>query len=97
MSVGAVNDNSQRNAMGVSEQAALDPAFASIRRIGADFFPRPEGLWSWRRPVITKSSRFPPGRRPPAVPDTRTPRIRPPQAIREIAGKPTCLNRYQWR
>jgi len=97
MAVCAVNDNSQRNAMGLSEQTALDPAFAAIRRIGPDFFPRPKALWSWHRPVITRSSQFPPTRLPPAVPGARILRIRPHQAIREIAGKPTCSNRYQWR
>src|SRR5438874_9015542 len=46
MAIGSLNRQTEGHAMPFGEQAAFDPALASIRGIGTSFFPRPRALWS---------------------------------------------------
>lgn len=50
MAVGAINSQPHGNTGGFTQQASFHAAFGSVRRIWPGFFPRPAGLWSWRRP-----------------------------------------------
>jgi hypothetical protein len=59
MSVGTVDGHSDRYAERFGQQASLHALFGPIRGVWAGFSPRPAGPWSWRRPSIAKTSRFP--------------------------------------
>ncbi len=53
VAVGPVHRQAHRNALGFSQQAALDAPLASVGGVGAGFSPRPRAIWSWRRPCST--------------------------------------------
>ena len=57
VTIGALNRETNRHPMPFSEQAAFDPALASIRGIGSSFFPRPMALWSSPHPSRASPSR----------------------------------------
>src|SRR5260370_32962617 len=50
VTIGALNRQTNGHSMPFSEQAAFDSTLASIRRIGASFFPPPMALWSSPHP-----------------------------------------------
>jgi len=78
--VGRHHLHCQRYALPFSEQAALDATFAAVGGVGADFFPRPAGLWSSCHPVPANPSRSLSNHRIPASRAARNwqiPRHRP--------------------
>jgi hypothetical protein len=44
--IGASDGQPDRYAMTLGQQATLHASFTAVRRMGADFFPRPTVLWS---------------------------------------------------
>lgn len=97
MAVSTVNDNCQWNAVCVRQQAALDAAFAAIRRVGAGFFPHPREPWSWHRQATTKTSRFPVTPPHSVSRASRTPRIRQPRPIPENVDALNCCYKCRCR
>ncbi len=96
MSVGAIDDQGQRQTVTVSEQAALDAPFAAVGRVGADFFPRPTGLSSSCHRAPASPSQSSRALRTPAVPLARSVRTRPHQSTRETADAPTSASTIPW-
>src|SRR5215831_9872968 len=55
--VGARHRQSNGDAMAVSQQTALDPAFGAIGGVGAGFFPRQGAPCSWPHPCLASANR----------------------------------------
>lgn len=96
MPVGAVHDDRYRNAVRLGQQAAFDAAFASIRRIGAGFFPLPTGPSSSHRPSTTTPNQSHRVHRAPATPSARTPRTPRPGSTPGTADARNCSSKCQW-
>ena len=83
VAVGPVHCQSNRNALGFRQQAAFDAPLTPIRGVlirgvlirgvGAGFFPRPRGTWSWPRPYSANSSPDPSIRHNASVPPATVP------------------------
>ena len=96
MPIGAVDRQSDRNAHGFAQQRALDPVFASIRRVGAGFFPLPTGLWSSPRPCSATTNPAPSVRRTPSAQLSRAAKRRQPSPILESGREPSNRDRFPW-
>jgi hypothetical protein len=59
MPVRPLNRQSKRHAVAFGQQAALDPAFGAVGRIGAGFFPRRVAPWSSPRPCSARPNQSP--------------------------------------
>ncbi len=94
--MGARDDQCQRQAVSISELAALDAPFAAVGRVGPDFFPRPTGPWSSSRRAPANPSRSSPVPHMPAVRRARSARTRPRRSTRETAGAPRSANTTRW-
>src|SRR4051794_2067897 len=73
VSVGTVDDHAERNAAGVGQHGALDPALAAVGWIAAGFFPRPTEPSPSPHRVPAKSSRCRRTRRRPTGRRARMP------------------------
>lgn len=83
MSIGAVHRDCYRNPVRLGQQAALDTAFAAIRRIGAGFFSLPTVPSSSRHPSTTMPNQSHRVHRVPTSPSARTPRTPRPGPLLE--------------
>ncbi len=86
-----------RNTVRVGEQTSLRAGFASIRRVGPGFFPRPVAPWSSPRPYSAKTSSTPSVRRTRPIRPATASGIRPPASIPENADAPSNSNKFPWR
>lgn len=96
VSVGAIDDQCQRQTVTISEQAALDAPFAAVGRVGADFFPRPTGPWSSCHRAPANPSQSCRARRTPAGHRARSVRTHRHQSTRETADAPTSASTIPW-
>jgi hypothetical protein len=96
MPMGASNHQRQRQTLPVSEQAALDTPFASVGRVGADFFPHPAGPWSSCHPAPASPSQSFRAPRTPVIRPARSAQTPRRRSIRESAGGPTNANTTPW-
>ena len=92
MPVGAFNSYADRDALRLTEQAALHAAFAAVGGVSPGFFPRRAEPLSSRRPSTAIPSRFPAGHRIPPVPSSTVCGKRRPQPSIGTTG-----GRSSWR
>lgn len=81
MRVGPRDDDRQRNASSIRKKGTLGAALASVRRVGADFFPRPAEPSSSHHPGSANPSRSLPTRRTLGAPPSRDGRRLPSSSI----------------
>lgn len=96
VSMRAIDDQCQRQAVTISEQAALDAPFAVVGRVGADFFPRPMGLSSSCHRAPAHPNRSFRALRTPAVRHARSARRPPRRSTPETVDAPTNANTSRW-
>jgi hypothetical protein len=97
VSVGAIDGQSDRDALGVGQKAAFDAAFGPVGRIGAAFFPLPRGPWSSLHPGIANASQSGGADRIPASPSSTTARTPRRRSMSGTTGAPRNWNRCLWR
>jgi len=97
MPIGAINRQANRYAMGFCQQTPFNSFFGPIRRIGACFFPRPAGLWSWLRPWIAMTSRCLLIHRNLLGSFPTASGILPPGSTLETVSGRCCWNKYPFR
>ena len=96
VAVGPVHCQPHRNALGFSQQAALDAPLASVGGVGAGFSPHPGAIWSWLRPCSTSSSPDPSVRHSVPVPPATTPETPQRQPTAESGDGRWTQSRCPW-
>ena len=97
MSISSINRQAHRDTRTFRKQTAFNAFFGSVRRVGAGFFPRLAGLWSWHHPSIAKTSQYLSIRRSLPRLSPRASGIRPLGSILEIVSGRYCWNKYRFR
>jgi len=91
------NRHANRDTVGFCQQTAFNAFLGPIRRVGAGFFPRPAGPWSWPHPSTAKTNQSLSARHSLPEPRPRVSERLRLASIPEIANERYCLNQYPSR
>ena len=97
MSIRAGNRYANRDTVSFGQQTAFNPFFGPIRRVGAGFFPRPAGPWSWPHPSTAKTNQSASTGHSLATPGPRVSEKLRLASIPEIVNARCYLNKYPSR
>lgn len=96
MPVGAVHCDRYRDTVRFRQQTAFDATFASIRRIGAGFFPLPMAPWSSHHPSPATTSQCHREHKVPVSPDARIAQTLPPGPTPGTVDGLSYSNKFRW-
>lgn len=93
MTIGSGNRHANRDTVGFRQQTAFNAFLGPICRVGAGFFPRPAGPWSWPHPSTAKTNQSLSTRHSLPEPGPRVSERLRRASIPEIANEPCCSSK----
>ena len=94
MPISSINRQTNRYPRTFRKQTTFNAFFGPVRRVGAGFFSRLAGLWSWHHPSIAMTSQYLSIHRSLPRLSPRASGIRPLGSMLEIASGRYCWNKY---
>jgi hypothetical protein len=93
MAIRSGNRHANRDTVGFCQQTAFNAFLGPIRRVGAGFFPRPAGPWSWPHPSTAKTNQSLSARHSLPEPRPRVSERLRLASIPEIANERCCSSK----